>query len=376
MRTTNGVTMVIDTGLPTGVFTDVITSHGEYIDLVKFGWGTALVTKDLDRKARILTEAGIGFYFGGTLFEHHVWTGQLDEYLRLVEKTGATHIEVSNGTIPLDQRSKAEYVQQLSQYRPVLSEVGYKDADRSALLTPADWVDALREDLDAGAIMVITEARESGRSGIAQADGSLRGDVFDAVVDSIDIDKVLFEAPTKDLQVELINSLGPTVNLGNIAPADIIGLETLRRGLRGDTLRYHHARHARRFPRCRAHPRPRRGRPVLRVRAGRQAGPPVRRPGHLRLLRRPAGLSPRTGRHRRRADPVPPALRGDLRPGRGLRPADEGDRAPQAARPVRTGAAVRGHRRGAPHDLPGRPVQQHPGVQAVRRPAPAVLTAR
>jgi phosphosulfolactate synthase len=236
MRTTNGVTMVIDTGLPTGVFTDVITSHGEYIDLVKFGWGTALVTKDLDRKARILTEAGIGFYFGGTLFEHHVWTGQLDEYLRLVEKTGATHIEVSNGTIPLDQRSKAEYVQQLSQYRPVLSEVGYKDADRSALLTPADWVDALREDLDAGAIMVITEARESGRSGIAQADGSLRGDVFDAVVDSIDIDKVLFEAPTKDLQVELINSLGPTVNLGNIAPADIIGLETLRRGLRGDTL--------------------------------------------------------------------------------------------------------------------------------------------
>jgi phosphosulfolactate synthase len=236
MRTSNGLTMVIDTGLPTGAFTDVVTSHGEFIDVVKFGWGTALVTKDLDRKVRVLAEAGIGFYFGGTLFEHHVWTGQLDEYLRLVERTGATHIEVSNGTIPLDQHTKAEYVTRMSQYRPVLSEVGYKDSDRSALLTPADWTDALQEDLDAGAYMVITEARESGRSGIAQADGTLRGDVFDAVVASLDTSKVMFEAPTKDLQVQLITTLGPGVNLGNIATSDVIGLETLRRGLRGDTL--------------------------------------------------------------------------------------------------------------------------------------------
>jgi phosphosulfolactate synthase len=236
MRTSSGLTMVIDNGLPTGAFTDVITSHGEYIDLVKFGWGTALVTRDLTGKVRVLAEAGIGFYFGGTLFEHHLWTGQLDEYLRLVDDTGATHIEVSNGTIPLDQHSKAEYVQRMSRYRPVLSEVGYKDTGRSAQLTPADWVDALHEDLDAGAFMVITEARESGRSGIAQADGHLRGDVFGAVVESIDVDRVLFEAPTKDLQVELITALGPAVNLGNIGTGDVIALETLRRGLRGDTL--------------------------------------------------------------------------------------------------------------------------------------------
>jgi phosphosulfolactate synthase len=118
----------------------------------------------------------------------------------------------------------------------VLSEVGYKDTGRSAQLTPADWVDAMREDLDAGALLVITEARESGRSGIAQTDGHLRGDVFEAVIDSIDTDRVLFEAPTKDLQVELITTLGPGVNLGNIATDDVIALETLRRGLRGDTL--------------------------------------------------------------------------------------------------------------------------------------------
>jgi phosphosulfolactate synthase len=236
MRTSSGLTMVIDNGLPTGAFTDVVTSHGEYIDLVKFGWGTALVTKDLARKTRVLAEAGIGFYFGGTLFEHHVWTGQLDDYLRLVETTGATHIEVSNGTIPLDQHTKAEYVTRMARYRPVLSEVGYKDAGRSAQLTPADWVGALQEDLDAGAFLVITEARESGRSGIAQADGTMRADVFDAVIENIDVDRVIFEAPTKELQVELISAIGPAVNLGNIATHDVIALETLRQGLRGDTL--------------------------------------------------------------------------------------------------------------------------------------------
>jgi phosphosulfolactate synthase len=118
----------------------------------------------------------------------------------------------------------------------VLSEVGYKDADRSALLTPADWVMALQEDLDAGACTVITEARESGRSGIANTDGSMRDDVLHAVLAAIDPAKVMFEAPTKDLQVELIQTVGPRVNLGNVASADVLGVETLRQGLRGDTL--------------------------------------------------------------------------------------------------------------------------------------------
>ena len=232
----HGTTMVIDTGLPTGAFTDLIESHGHLIDLVKFGWGTALVTRDLDRKTAVLKAAGVGFYFGGTLFEHYLWTGRLVDYVAMVERFGATHIEVSNGTIPLDQSGKAEYVRRLAGIRPVLSEVGYKDADRSALLTPADWVDALAEDLSAGASMVITEARESGRSGIAQADGTMRGDVLGAVLAAVDPALVMFEAPTKDLQVELIRSVGPAVNLGNIATSDVIGVETLRRGLRGDTL--------------------------------------------------------------------------------------------------------------------------------------------
>ena len=142
-----GITMVIDPGLPTGAFTDVVASHGDHIDLVKFGWGTALVTRDLDRKIAVLRETGIGFFFGGTLFERYLWRGQLDDYLALVEQTGAAYIEVSNGTIPLDQHRKAEYVRRMARYRPVLSEVGYKDPERSAQLSPADWVSAIGEDL-------------------------------------------------------------------------------------------------------------------------------------------------------------------------------------------------------------------------------------
>ncbi|KAA9151176.1 phosphosulfolactate synthase [Amycolatopsis acidicola] len=229
-------TMMIDPGLPTGLFTDVVASHGEYVELVKFGWGTALVTRDLDRKIAVLREAGIGFYFGGTLFERYLWGGRLDDYLALVERTGATHIEVSNGTIPLDQEAKAGYVRRMAAHRPVLSEVGYKDAERSALLTPADWVGAIEQDLAAGASLVITETRESGRSGMARPDGHLRDDVLAAVLAAVDPSRLLFEAPTKDLQVELIREIGPEVNLGNIAAADVLGVETLRQGLRGDTL--------------------------------------------------------------------------------------------------------------------------------------------
>lgn len=229
-------TMMIDPGLPTGLFTDVVASHGEYVGLVKFGWGTALVTRDLDRKIGALREAGIGFYFGGTLFEWYLVQDRLGDYLALVERAGATHIEVSNGSIPLDQPAKAGYVRRMSRYRPVLAEVGYKDAERSARLSPADWAGAIQQDLDAGAELVITETRESGRSGMARPDGHLRDDVLAAVLAQVDAARLLFEAPTKDLQVELIRALGPDVNLGNIAAADVVGVETLRRGLRGDTL--------------------------------------------------------------------------------------------------------------------------------------------
>jgi phosphosulfolactate synthase len=233
---TRGITMVIDPGLPTGAFTDVIDSHGELIDLVKFGWGTALVTRDLPAKLEVLRAAGIGFYFGGTLFEHHLWSGRLGEFVDLLRSHDVTHVEVSNGTIPLDQHDKAGYVRLLAGEFTVVSEVGFKQADRSDRLTPADWVAAIEEDLEAGAMLVTCETRESGRVGMARADGSLRSDILGAILDSVDPARLLFEAPTKALQVDLITALGPQVNLGNIATADVVGVETLRLGLRADTL--------------------------------------------------------------------------------------------------------------------------------------------
>jgi phosphosulfolactate synthase len=231
-----GITMVIDPGLPTGAFTDVVSSHGHLIDLVKFGWGTCLATRDLSTKLDVLRAAGIDFYFGGTLFEHYLWSGRLGEFVQLLRCHRATHVEVSNGTIPLDQHDKAGYVRLLSGEFTVISEVGFKQADRSDQLTPADWVAAIAEDLEAGAALVTAETRESGRCGMARADGTLREDVLGAVLTGIDPARVLFEAPTKDLQVALIRAIGPDVNLGNITTADIVGLETLRLGLRSDTL--------------------------------------------------------------------------------------------------------------------------------------------
>ena len=232
----HGLTMVIDPGLPTAAFADLVDSHGWLVDLVKFGWGTALVTRDLARKTAILREHGVGYYFGGTMFERYVWDGRLDEFVQLATRHAVSYVEVSNGTIPMDPGTKAEYVRLLAQRFPVISEVGSKDAGRAATLGAEQWVQEILADQAAGAVLVTTEARESGRAGVARPDGTLRTDVLDAILAVVESDRLLFEAPTKELQVELIRRVGPLVNLGNIAPHDVVGLETLRLGLRGDTL--------------------------------------------------------------------------------------------------------------------------------------------
>lgn len=233
---TRGITMMIDPGLPSAAFADAIASFHPLIDLVKLGWGTALVTPLIDAKTAVLREHCVDFYFGGTLLERCILEGRVAEYIDLAHRHGACHVEVSNGTIPLPQAEKARWIERLSHEFTVISEVGFKNAERSALMAPGAWVTAAYEDLAAGARLVTTETRESGRSGIATTDGHMRDDVLRALLRSVSTDKLLFEAPTKDLQVELIRSIGPGVNLGNIAAADVIGLETLRLGLRADTL--------------------------------------------------------------------------------------------------------------------------------------------
>jgi phosphosulfolactate synthase len=232
-----GLTMVIDGGQPTAHFVDAMRSYASLVDVVKFGWGTALVTPDLDTKIAVLRELGIKYYFGGTLFEKYVTQDRFDAFCDFVRSKGCDTVEISNGTIPLTNTGKAAYIRKASDRFTVLSEVGYKDSDRSGRLSPSMWVDAIGEDLEAGSSMVITEARESGSSGICRPNGELRfGLVEDILLSGIDRDKLLWEAPNKALQSYFVTRIGTNVNLGNIAVDQVIGVETLRLGLRSDTL--------------------------------------------------------------------------------------------------------------------------------------------
>jgi phosphosulfolactate synthase len=232
-----GVTMVIDNGLPTRHFADAIMSAAAYIDIVKFGWGTCLVTDDLQRKIDCLHNNGVRFCFGGTLFEKFLVQDRFSEFMAFCRHWRCDLVEVSNGTIALSNADKAGYVRRCAEEFDVTSEVGFKDAARSDLLTAGEWVESIGLDLAAGASMVIAEARESGRSGMCRADGHVRDGLIEQILASgVDADRLLFEAPTKDLQTHFVTMLGPNVNLGNVNPTDVIALETLRLGLRGDTL--------------------------------------------------------------------------------------------------------------------------------------------
>jgi phosphosulfolactate synthase len=234
---TAGLTMVIDGGVPLGLFTDQIELGAEYIDYVKFGWGTSIVTNCLRQKIDVLNRHGIGFYFGGTLFEKFALQGQFEDFRRFCQAYGATHVEASNGTIDMSNSEKAGYIRKLAGDFEVVSEVGFKDSGKSEMQPPSEWIAAIAEDLDAGASLVTLEARESGSSGICRPDGELRyGLLEDILHGGVSVDKLLIEAPNTELQAHLITRIGPDVNLGNIPAAGVIGLETLRLGLRSDTL--------------------------------------------------------------------------------------------------------------------------------------------
>ncbi len=234
-----GVTMVIDGGLPAGQFADLVESFGDLIDVVKFGWGTAVVTDRLQRKIDAVRANGVDFYFGGTLFEKFVRQDRFDGWRAFVDRFGAETVEISNGTIDMSNEQKCEYVARLVGDYRVFSEVGFKDSEKSETMDADLWLRYIRQDLAAGAVKVITEARESGTSGIVRANGELKTDLIERILGSeLDVGRLMFEAPNKSLQTYLIKRVGPQANLGNIAPADVVPLETLRLGLRGDTLEH------------------------------------------------------------------------------------------------------------------------------------------
>jgi len=233
----DGLTMMVDGGLPTRQFQDVVESGAEFLDFVKFGWGTAIVTTDLQRKIDVLKDVGVDFYFGGTLFEKFLLQNRYDDFRDLCLSYGCQYVEVSNGTIDLPHIEKAGYVRKLSGDFNVVSEVGFKDSERSELLAPDRWIECIHEDLEAGAFLVTLEARESGSSGICRPNGELRFGLIEEILDSdVNPSQLLFEAPSTQLQCYFVRRIGSDANLGNIPSTALLGLETIRLGLRADTL--------------------------------------------------------------------------------------------------------------------------------------------
>ena len=228
-----GLTHVIDKGLGPRAWEDVLETSGTYIDIVKLGWGTSYVTPNLRRKLEILREKPV--VLGGTFLEA-VWVkGKVDEYKRWVAELGLTHVEISDGTVEISRERKLELIQDFGRDFTVLSEVGSKDADVN--YAPYLWVQWIKEELDAGAWKVITEGREGGTAGIYRPTGEMRTGLIDEIVHDVSVDDLIFEAPTKSSQAWFVKQFGPNVNLGNIPPEEVIPLETLRLGLRGDTLK-------------------------------------------------------------------------------------------------------------------------------------------
>ncbi len=232
----NGLTILIDNGVPLELFKDSIKSAHMYIDLVKFGWGTSIVTSYLQEKIDWLLEHHIDFFFGGTLFEKYLSQGKVDAFYTLCRSSNCTYVEISNGTLPITNEEKSTFIKDFSKEFNVLSEVGKKENSASDEQDPSLWLEYIRQDIEAGASKVILEARESGTSGICRKDGNIRNDIFDVIIEeNVPVEKIIFEAPTKKMQTFILEKLGSDVNLANISFQDIISLETLRLGLRSDT---------------------------------------------------------------------------------------------------------------------------------------------
>lgn len=232
----SGLTMVMDKGLSLREAEDFISVAGEYTDLLKLGFGTSYVTPKLKEKINLYHEANIPVYFGGTLFEAFVIRGQIEDYIRLLEKYKLTHCEVSDGSIDIPEEEKCNYIHRLSKYVTVLSEVGSKDAEK--IIPPYKWIAMMQAEIQAGVWKVIAEAREGGNVGIFRGTGEVRSGLVEEILTKVPQETILWEAPQKGQQVWFIKLYGANVNLGNIAPNEVIPLETLRLGLRGDSFNF------------------------------------------------------------------------------------------------------------------------------------------
>lgn len=228
-----GLTMIMDKGLSLREAEDFAGVGSEYVDFVKLGFGTSVITPDVDKKIKTYHKAGMTVYLGGTLFEAFIIRGLYNEYVELLKESGITMVEISDGSYEFEHSEKLDYIRKLSKEFTVISEVGSKK--KNIVYTPAQWVEMMKSELEAGSVKVIAEARESGTIGIYNDDGSVNLDLINAISKQIGFNNVLWEAPMKPQQAWFILNFGANVNLGNIAPNEIIALESLRLGLRSDT---------------------------------------------------------------------------------------------------------------------------------------------
>ena len=230
---TYGLTMVMDKGMGLDGTRDFLSVAAPYVDIVKLGFGTSAVTANLKEKIKIYTDHNIPVYFGGTLFEAYLVRDQFDDYLAMVKDYGLKHVEVSDGSIIIPHIEKLGYIEKLAKHVTVLSEVGSKDATH--IMPPYKWIELMRAELAAGSTYVIAEAREAGNVGIYRGSGEVREGLVQEILTQIPYEKIIWEAPQKAQQVYFMELLGANVNLGNLAPAEVIPLESTRIGLRGDT---------------------------------------------------------------------------------------------------------------------------------------------
>lgn len=229
----NGLTMVMDKGLSLRQTEDFIEVAGSFTDIVKLGWATSHVTPKLKEKLALYKSAGIPVYFGGTLFEAFIVRNQFADYQRILDEYGMEFAEVSDGSIEIEHDVKCNYIVELAKQVTVISEVGSKDAAK--IFAPYKWIKLMKAEMEAGAWKVIAEAREGGNVGIYRGDGEVRQGLVDEILTQIPAESIIWEAPQKEQQVWFIKLIGANVNLGNIAPSEVIPLETIRLGLRGDT---------------------------------------------------------------------------------------------------------------------------------------------
>ena len=236
----SGLTHVIDTGLSTPQAEGLMASAGDYVDLVRLGWGTAYVTRDLQSKLDAYRAAGVPVMLGGTLTELAWLQNRMDRLRGWLQELGIEHVEVSSGTVAIPEEEKLGLIEAFAADFTVFAEVGEKDP--AALLAPYRWVSLIRSALDAGARMVTCEGRATGDAGLYRPDGEPRTGLVDEIVHEVDRARLIFEAPQKHQQIWFLRQLGAEVNLGNVLADDVLSLETLRVGLRADTLELFHGR--------------------------------------------------------------------------------------------------------------------------------------